>query len=293
MIRSMTGFGRGEAGQNGHNATVELSSVNSRYLELQFRLPRELNALEPRLRETLSESFSRGKIYCTVVWEAAPGAAGRVELNEPLAEMYQEVFRQLKERFDPTGEVRIQDFAGLPDIFTFVPTQIEPELVEEIVVSALTQAATALKTLRSAEGEKILVDLSARVKTIFAQLIKIESDMTGHIERYREKLQQRVEELFGDSGYDPQRLAEEVAYLAERSDITEECVRLKIHTGHFEEALSGDGGPVGRRLNFLVQEMNREANTIGSKAGSADISTYVVTIKEELEKIREQIQNIE
>jgi len=292
MILSMTGFGRGEAEKNGHKATVELTSVNSRYLESQFRLPRGLNSLEPRLKEILTETFSRGKLSCVLAWEPAPGAGGRVLLNEPLAAMYQQVLQQIKEKLDLPGEITLADFVALPDVFAFEPEEPDHDLVDEISIQALKQAVTALKEMRRAEGEKIRHDLIARLSSIDEAVKRIETESSGNAEAYRQKLHNRIRELFGDGGYDPQRLAEEVAYLAERSDITEECVRLKIHSGHFREALGGSG-PVGRRLNFLMQEMNREANTVGAKAASAHISAEVVTIKEELEKIREQIQNIE
>jgi len=292
MIMSMTGFGRGETARDGNKATVELTSVNSRYFESQLRLPRELSSLEPRFREILAGSFSRGKISCVLAWEPAPGAGGRVSLNEQMAAMYQEIFRRIKEKLNLPGEVAVADFVGLPEILTFEPEQPDSKLVYEIAEQALVQAAATLKEMRRAEGEKIHQDLSHRLSLIIETIARVERESEGNVEAYRQKLQARIKELFGESGYDPQRLAEEVAYLAERSDITEECVRLRIHAEHFRDALES-AEPVGRRLNFLMQEMNREANTIGSKAGSAEISSLAVTIKEELEKIREQIQNVE
>lgn len=292
MILSMTGYGRGEAEKNGNKATVELTSVNGRYLESQIRLPRGLNVLESHLKGILTESFSRGKISCAMGWESGPETVGRVLLNEPMVARYQEVFQQIKKSVNLPGEVTISDFMALPDVITYEPAEPDADLVREIAEEALRQAIKALIDMRRAEGEKLMFDLRDRLKIITDTVSKIEVDANGQAEIYRKKLQARVVELFGENGYDQQRLAEEVAYLAERSDITEECVRLKIHTESFAEALAGSGA-VGRRLNFLMQEMNREANTIGSKAGSAEISSLVVTIKEELEKMREQIQNIE
>lgn len=292
MLLSMTGFGRGEATRDGHKATIELTSVNSRYLEFQFRLPRELNVLEPRLKEILSESFSRGKISCVLVWERAPGVVAKISVNEPLAEAYAKALKQLKEKTGIQADPVLGDFVTIQDILTVEAAAIDQELIAAITEEALNEAATALKTMRLAEGEKIGRDLTARLTLIMESIPRIEQEFSGNIEAYREKMRQRVKELFGENGYDPQRLAEEIAYQAERSDITEECVRLKIHVEHSLDALA-QSDPVGRRMNFLMQEMNREANTIGSKAQSAVISTFVVTIKEELEKIREQIQNIE
>lgn len=292
MILSMTGFGRGVAERNGYQATVELSSVNGRYLETQLRLPRGFNSLEPQFKEILTKSFSRGKISCTLAWESGPQDIGRVSLNENMAAMYQEVFRQMQEKMNIPGEVTVRDFVSLPDVFTFESAEPDAELLQDIAASALREAVAALTEMRRAEGEKLRQDLRERLVVVAATVSVIETESDGHVDAYRKKLQARVKELFGENGYDPQRMAEEVAYLAERSDITEECVRLKIHTDNFTEALNGSGA-VGRRLIFLMQEMNREANTIGSKAGSAKISSMVVTIKEELEKIREQIQNIE
>jgi uncharacterized protein (TIGR00255 family) len=288
----MTGYGRGEAERNGNKATVELTSVNGRYLESQIRLPRGLNALESHLKGILTESFSRGKISCTMGWESGPETVGRVLLNEPMVVRYQEVFQQIKKNVHLPGEVTISDFLALPEVIIYEPAEPDAELVREIAEAALRQAIEALKDMRQAEGEKLMLDLRARLNIITEAVGRIEANAGGQAEIYRKKLQARIAELFGENGYDQQRLAEEVAYLAERSDITEECVRLKIHTESFAEALAVSGA-VGRRLNFLMQEMNREANTIGSKAASADISSLVVTIKEELEKIREQVQNIE
>jgi len=292
MISSMTGFGRGEAKQDGHRATMELTSINSRYLELQVRLPRELAALEPRVKEILSDSFSRGKLMCVLAWEPASGATIKVALNEPVARMYQDVFRQIQECLGVSGEVTVRDMVTLPDVFTVSSQGFDAQLAGAVAEEALGQAVAALREMRHAEGQKIHHDLAGRLSVIVDALGCVETAAQGNVDVYRQKLQARARELFGESGYDPQRLAEEVAYLAERSDITEECVRLRIHAQHFRDTLEGSGG-AGRRLNFLIQELNREANTIGSKAQSAEISTWVVTIKEELEKIREQIQNVE
>jgi uncharacterized protein (TIGR00255 family) len=292
MLLSMTGFGRGEAVRDGHKATVELTSVNSRFLEFQFRVPRELNLLEPRFKEILAESFSRGKLSCVLVWERAPGVAAKITINEPLAEAYAEAFQQLRGIIGLSADARISDFVTMPDIINVEPAEIDQDLVSGITQEALIRAAAALRDMRLAEGGKIAQDLKVRLSTIMEMIPRIEQEFAGNIEAYREKMRQRIKELFGENGYDVQRLAEEVAYMAERADITEECVRLKIHAEHSLEALD-QSEPVGRRMNFLMQEMNREANTIGSKAQSASISIFVVTIKEELEKIREQIQNIE
>lgn len=292
MISSMTGFGRGEAEKDGHRATVELTSINSRYLEFQLRLPRELNVLEPRFKEILAEAFSRGKVTCILGWEPASGTGTRVALNEPVARMYQEVFRQIQEHLGLPGDVTARDLVAFPDVFTVTTEGVDPRLAGEVAERALSQAVAALQEMRRSEGQKIRDDLAERLSIIKDAVERIQTEAHGNVDAYRQKLQARARELFGENGYDPQRLAEEVAYMAERSDITEECVRLRIHAEHFRDTLFG-AGPGGRRLNFLVQELNREANTIGSKAQSAEISSRVVTVKEELEKIREQIQNVE
>ncbi len=292
MIRSMTGFGRGEAEANGHKATVELSSVNGRYLETQVRLPRGFNILESPFKEKIAGKFSRGKISCTLAWESPPEAVGDVSLNEPMARMYQEVFQQIKDKLDLPGEVTVADFVTLPEVFHYRAAEPDLEFVQRLGEQALAGAIDGLRLMRQAEGERLQSDLQKRIEMVIASVAAIEKFSQGNVEVYREKLRARIKELFGDNGYDPQRLAEEVAYFAERSDITEECVRLKIHADHFGEAITG-AESVGRRLNFLTQEMVREANTIGSKAGSADISSRIVRVKEELEKIREQIQNVE
>ncbi|HUU46696.1 MAG TPA: YicC/YloC family endoribonuclease [Acidobacteriota bacterium] len=290
MISSMTGFGRGEVARDGYKATFEVSSVNGRHLDVSLRLPRWLFSLEMPLKSLVNERLSRGKVVCQLTLEKdTPG--GDIGLNEPLAEVYIKVLTDLAARHGLEGGVTVSDLLRLPDLWSS-RTEGPNDVVEGILRETLNVALDELIAVRSAEGAALAADLRARLETVNDHLVVIRKEAAGLPDAIREKLSSCVKQLFGSGEYDPQRLAQEIAYLAERADITEECVRLDVHRGHFAEALESDQA-VGRRLNFLLQELNREANTIGSKSASAETATRVVALKEELERIREQVQNIE
>ena len=290
MIHSMTGFGRGEVARDGYKATFEVSSVNGRHLDVSLRLPRWLFSLETSLKALVNERLSRGKVVCQLTLEKDVPTAD-IGLNEPLAEVYIKVLNDLAARHGLEAGVTISDLLRLPDLWAS-RTERPDEVIEGILREALNAALDELITVRRAEGAALAADLRARLDTINGHLSVIRKEAVGLPDAIREKLSSCVKNLFGSGEYDPQRLAQEIAYLAERADITEECVRLDVHRDHFAEALESDQA-VGRRLNFLLQEMNREANTVGSKSASAESATRVVALKEELEWIREQVQNIE
>ena len=290
IISSMTGFGRGEVLRDGCRAVFELSSVNSRFLEVSLRLPRWLMGMEAPLRAVIDKRLSRGKIYGQLTWERTDLAPTQA-FNDQLADWYVEKLAGVASRHKALGPLTQGDLLRVPDLWGSQSENID-STIEAILNDALNAALEQLVAARSREGQALAHDLAERVRLVEDYVARIRDLADMVPAAMREKLTARVQELFGQAGFDPQRLAQEVAYMAERADITEECVRLLVHTKHFTETLSS-GDAAGRRLNFLMQEMNREANTIGSKSASSEISTYAVQLKEELERIREQVQNIE
>jgi uncharacterized protein (TIGR00255 family) len=290
IISSMTGFGRGEVLRDGCRAVFELSSVNSRFLEVSIRLPRWLMGMEAPLRGLIDKRLSRGKIFGQLTWERTDLAPTQA-FNEQLADWYIERLGRVAANHKSLGPLTQGDLLRVPDLWGSQSENID-STIESILNDALTAALDQLVEARNREGRALAHDLAERVQLVEDCVEKVKELADLVPAAMRDKLTARVQELFGQAGYDPQRLAQEVAYMAERADITEECVRLQVHTKHFIETLNS-GEAAGRRLNFLMQEMNREANTIGSKSASSEISTYAVQLKEELERIREQVQNIE
>jgi uncharacterized protein (TIGR00255 family) len=292
MLKSMTGFGRATAEADGMLWTIEVSSVNSRFLDVQARFPRSLAGAEFAIRKRVGEHLSRGKITVSISWEALPGLAGGARLNQSLADSYIQQINELKARHNLPGEVSIDLVAGLPDIFTNPLDAGDKGDREGELLKALDVALKQLDSARAAEGEKLGDDARGRIRAIKSQLGLMETEAAEYARNLAAKVQERVAKLFADVAIDPQRLAQEVALLAERADITEETVRLGVHLDEFMKTLDA-GGQVGRKFNFLLQEMVRETNTMGSKTGELTVIQRVLTVKEELEKIREQIQNLE
>ena len=290
MIESMTGFGRGAAAREGLQVLVELRSVNSRFFEAQLRLPNGLQKLEGIVRERLQSRLTRGKVACQVELVQASEAGGMPVLNADVAHRYVGELRRLREI---AGLVQDPDWATwvrLPGLFTMEAISVEEE-VAELVVDALDQALEELQSMRRVEGRALARDLRARVARIEERLARVEELASVQGDRIRERLEERVAALLEPGQVPEERLAMEIALIAERSDITEETVRFRSHDAQFIETLDR-GGEVGRRLTFLLQEMNREANTLSSKAGDAEILHLAVELKEEVEKLREQVQNL-
>lgn len=291
MISSMTGFGRGEAEREGYKATFEVSSLNSRFLEVSVRTPRWMMSFEPAIRALISSRVGRGKVVAQLTWEKTSFESA-VTVNEPLVESYVKALRAIGEQHQLADTLTIGDLISLPDFWTTNQAVTDNELVESLTTEALSIAMDKLVETRAAEGQKLADTFIPQIDRIRKAVIRIQELAAGQVDHYRAKLTSRIEELMGGAEFDAQRLAQEVAYMAERSDITEECHRLDIHCQHFHDDLQSNE-PVGRRLNFLLQELNREVNTIGSKSVDIEISGLVVSLKDELEKIREQVQNIE
>jgi uncharacterized protein (TIGR00255 family) len=291
MVTSMTGFGRGSAEAEGLRLKVELRSVNSRFCEIQVRTPSGLQELEPAVRQRLQEHLTRGKISVQVECESAAGADGLPSLDENVALRYVRELERLGRLAGVEGRPDWSALLALPGLFRSGSTGIDLQRAEPLLAQAVDQALGDFLRMRAAEGEALTRDLRSRVAQVEARLQRIAELATQQREQIRARLREKVAALLQPGEVDPERLAQEVVLLAERSDITEEVVRFQSHNAQFVDALDR-GGEVGRRLNFLLQEMNRETNTINSKATDATIVHLAVDIKEDVERLREQVQNL-
>ncbi|MBL0226279.1 MAG: YicC family protein [Geobacteraceae bacterium] len=292
MIKSMTGYGKGEAVSGQGVFSVEVRSVNHRYGEISVRMPRAFYSQENDIKRLASTVLKRGKIDVTVQWEESAGADSIPQINRELAAGYCEAFRQLSGELGLPGDVPLTLILGQKGVLRDSGTVIdEAELLPQLT-EAVQAAVAAIDGMRMREGEALAADLLARRRQLAEWVDQIRVRTPLMVAEYQQKLSNRLEQLLGDVELDPARLAQEVALLADRCDITEELVRLGSHFAQFDEAMCLNE-PVGRKLDFLMQEMNREVNTIGSKANDALIASLVIQIKAEMEKMREQVQNIE
>jgi uncharacterized protein (TIGR00255 family) len=294
MIKSMTGYGKAEAVVAGRKFLIEMKSVNHRFLEISLRMPGMLLPLEGEIKKRIGEQFSRGRIEANVRMDGDGGAetAARFTLNLPLVRNYHALLCQLKEEFHLDDEVTLAMMAGFRDAFVSTETVQDTAALWEGLSGILAEAIRALTEMREKEGESLERDLTARLGLITGSLEGIAGRVPQVILDYQKRLTDRVRELTGGMVVDEARLLQEVAVMAEKSDITEEIVRFRSHIDQFTELLAGDDA-AGRKIDFLIQEMGREINTIGSKSGDAGISRSVIEIKSELAKLREQVQNIE
>lgn len=293
MINSMTGFGRACVEQDGRELTVELKSVNHRYLDLGLRLPRHLSFLEDVFRQALSERFARGHIDVYVNYRNRRQDARTVNVDETLMGAYVAAARSAAQSVGLADDLALSDVLRLPDILTVSEAEEDREAVVRLVLATVGQAAEELAAMRQREGTNLSRDLSANADTVLALAREIAQRAPLVVAEYKQKLQERIAELMdGAAPPDPVRLATEVAIFADKAGIDEELVRLESHVRQFKSMLN-EREPVGRKLDFIVQEMNREFNTIGSKANDGEITKRVIDGKGEIEKIREQVQNIE
>ena len=295
MIRSMTGFGRARTEAEDMNITVEIKAVNSRYLDCTVKYPRVLAPFEERIKTLIQQSAtSRGKVEVSILLERQSAEVGAVSVDMELARGYLSALRKLSEELGITDDVTVSRLAANRDIFTYQRAEEDAEAIYARLLPVLTAASAEFLAARTAEGNRILADLEEKLAGIAARVDRIEALSAADKDGYRAKLEGRLRQLLGDNGIavDEARLLTEVAVFADRIAIDEELVRLRSHFVAFRE-LVASREPAGRRLDFLMQEMNRETNTIGSKAQNSEIAHIVVDIKGELEKIREQVQNIE
>ena len=292
MIKSMTGYGRGEWQEGERRVEVEVKSFNHRYLDISPHLPRRLNSLEAQVRNLIKQRVSRGRVEVSVQTDDSSLVEQKLELDTSLAQDYHLALKTLQQELGIPGEIRLETLANFRDIFTRKEVETDLEKEWAFLQIALEAALCNLEQMRRDEGLALRGDFLGRLTAIGEMTREIEKKAPLALEASRDRLAQRVQELSRGIPVDEVRLAQEVAYLAERSDITEELVRIRSHLNQFREMLD-DSEPAGRKLEFLLQEVNREANTIGSKASDAGIAQVAVGIKSELEKMREQVQNVE
>lgn len=293
VVLSMTGYGRAELSRSGISCSVEVRSVNSRFLEVVSRLPRSLSHRESDVKEVVRSRVSRGKISLSVTLEKEPNGDIPLSVNAAAARSYYKLLNQLRKAVRIREQVKLEHLLKFSEVLEATDAEESDEAEWEAVRTAIGKALDDLNAMRGKEGGELALDLEQRVRWMGEAVDKIDELSRQRIPEERKRLRERVAELLADkSVVDQNRLELEVILLAERLDVTEECVRFRSHTKFFLEAMKGEES-AGRKLNFLVQEINREANTIGSKSNDAEIAHLVVRMKEELEKVREQLQNIE
>ena len=295
MIRSMTAFGRARATVGGKDITVEIRSVNNRFFDCSVKMPRAFSFLEEKIKpHLLASGVSRGKVDVFVGVDVVDSPAAQIALDEGYATAYLSALRRLRDTFDLKDDISVMSVAQNRDLFLIHKPEEDAEKDWEDLRSVLDEAVTRFVAARTREGENIRRDLESKIELIRGKVIEIEKISLTDVETYRQKLEARLREMLSDNRivFDENRILTECAVFADRVAIDEELVRLRSHFDGFAEILTSDE-PVGRRLDFLVQELNRETNTIGSKCQNSSIARLVVDIKCEIEKIREQIQNIE
>lgn len=292
MINSMTGFGRFEGQINGRNITLEIKSVNHRYLEFSCRLTRGYSFLEEKIKSYISSVISRGKVDMFVSITEPEDTPAEVQINHNLAQGYVNAMKELSEKYNVINNVSTVDIGRYPDVLTVNKAPEDEDVVWKDVKEALDSALKDFTAMRRDEGKRLKADVLGRAKTIIKIVSEIEKRSPETVKEYQSRIKEKIEELLNSKEYDEQRVITEVAIFADKIAVDEETVRLRSHFEQLKTYLNDDK-PVGRSIDFLIQEMNREANTIGSKVKDAELAQKVVQIKNEIEKIREQVQNIE
>ncbi|MDE6951955.1 MAG: YicC family protein [Lachnospiraceae bacterium] len=292
MIKSMTGFGRCEVTGKDRKLTVEMKSVNHRYLDVSIKMPKKLNFFESAIRTELKNYISRGKVDVFITCEDYREDSGALKYNKALAKEYLTYLREMAEEFGLDDDIRVSTLSRYPEVFGMEEHNIDEEELWKDIEEALRGAAENFVKTRTAEGENLLADLNEKLDAMLGHVEFITERSPKLIQEYREKLREKVCELLGDVQIDENRLYMEVTMFADKVCVDEELVRLKSHVESTKKTLLAEGS-VGRKLDFIAQEMNREANTILSKANDLEISDRAIELKNEIEKVREQIQNIE
>ena len=292
MIRSMTGYGGAKGTVQGLELSIELKSVNNRFLDTSVRLPRTYLFAEEAVKAAVQRHISRGKVDVFVMVESAGTQDVVVKVNEPLLRGYLAALQQVSVICGVPNDATAMSLSRMPDVLTVEKAETDQDAVAAAITEVLEQALGEYDAMREREGEKLREDIASRVDTIERLVTRVEEESPRTVADYKARLEQKMREVLETAGIEESRILTEAAIFADKVAVDEETVRLRSHMAQMREMLAGDK-PVGRKLDFLVQEMNREANTIGSKCQNADIAHVVVDIKAEIEKIREQVQNIE
>ena len=292
MVKSMTGYGRAREMRNGRDITVEVRSVNNRYLDCTVKMPRAYIFAEDRMKARVQQAISRGKVDVFVTIDASAADEAVVAVNEPLARGYYEALTRLKTMFSLPGEVTPEVLAKFPDVLAVTKAEEDVEAIAADICAVLDDALAAYNDMRAVEGEKLAADVAGRVTTIEMVVSKVEERSPQTVAAYRQRLEAKMQEVLQSTTIDESRILTEAAIFADKIAVDEETVRLRSHIAQLRAMLASDE-PVGRKLDFLIQEVNRECNTIGSKCNDLTIAQDVVNMKAEVEKIREQVQNME
>lgn len=291
MIKSMTGYGKANLEKNEREYQVEIKSVNHRYLDISVKMPRVLSYLEEAVKKEIATKVKRGKIDVFITFQNNSTEGKEIKINTEIAKVYIDELKKLAKQEEILANIEVTEISKFPDVLSIQNKQ-EDETIKGELLETVCQATQKLVQMRTVEGEKIAEDLLLRIKAIQEKVKEISSLSTGLIEEYVVKLEGRIKEILKNQEVDPSRLAQEVVIYADKCSVEEEVTRLKSHIAQFEQLLNAEEA-IGKKLDFIIQEMNRETNTIGSKANNLEITNDVIDVKTELENIREQIQNIE
>ena len=292
MIKSMTGYGRNVQIVDGMNITVEIKSVNHRYFEFSSRVPRSFGFLEEKLKSYFMGRLTRGKMECYVSLETVEEPDTIVSLNHPLIKGYLAAYEELEKTYGLENNIKVSDISRIPDAFSLRKEAADEDRIWAAVEAVAAEALAGFVAMREKEGERLKADVASRLDIILENVAFIEERSPETVKEYNEKLVARLNELLEDAHIDEQRLLTEAAIFADKIAVAEETVRLRSHISQMRSFLEADEA-IGKKMDFLIQEMNRETNTIGSKASDAEIAQHVVDLKSEIEKLREQIQNVE
>ncbi len=292
MIKSMTGYGRSQMLVDGMNITVEVKSVNHRYFEFSSRLPRSYGFLDEKLKSFFMGKLTRGKMECYVQIETVEEPDTIISVNHPLVKGYLDAYKELAETYGLENNIKVSDISRVSDIFSIRKQAADEDKIWAAVQTVAEEALNGFVSMREREGSRLREDVLSRLETILENVSFIEERSPQTVKEYNEKLLGRLRELLADAHIDEQRILTEAAIFADKIAVAEETVRLRSHISQMRSFLDSDEA-VGKKMDFLIQEFNREANTIGSKAQDVEIARRVVAVKAEIEKIREQIQNIE
>ena len=292
MIKSMTGYGRAREQRNGRDITVEIRSVNNRYLDCTVKMPRMYAFAEDAVKARVQKAVSRGKVDVYITVDASAADVAQVNVNTALAAQYAQALRALAAVCGTEGQVTPEQLARFPEVLTVTKADEDLECVSADLCAVLDEALDSYNAMRAAEGVKLAEDIGARLTAIEGMTAQVEERSPETVREYRQKLTARMQEVLQSTAIDEQRILQEAAIYADRIAVDEETVRLRSHVSQLRGMLQSDQ-PMGRKMDFLIQELNRESNTIGSKCSNLDIARIVVDLKGEVEKIREQVQNIE